>query len=107
MFNFISFYRQFKDQMKPVTSMPTLTVPAEPEVKAVIQPRLIDGLTQVQRVLLSMSDGKWRTLEEISDLTGDTTPSVSARLRDLRKPGSLVLILSIAVRFTRVCTNIE
>lgn len=32
-----------------------------------------------------MNDGKWRTLSEISALTGDGEASISARLRDLRK----------------------
>lgn len=32
-----------------------------------------------------MADGKWRTLQEISEITGDPEASVSARLRDLRK----------------------
>lgn len=41
---------------------------------------------QGQRVLDLMSDGRWRTLAEIADATGDPQPSVSARLRDLRKP---------------------
>jgi len=42
---------------------------------------------QLQRVLLVMRDGHWRTLEEIKCLTGDSRDaSVSARLRDLRKP---------------------
>lgn len=33
-----------------------------------------------------MTDGQWRSLYEISQLTGDPPQSVSARLRDLRKP---------------------
>jgi len=33
-----------------------------------------------------MSDGQWRTLGELSALTGDPEASISARLRDLRKP---------------------
>ena len=41
---------------------------------------------QQGRVFLVMRDGKWRTLREISDLTGDPEASVSARLRDLRRP---------------------
>lgn len=32
-----------------------------------------------------MRDGQWRTLAQISDLTGEPEASVSARLRDLRK----------------------
>lgn len=37
-------------------------------------------------VLGLMKDGRWRTLERISEVTGIKEPSVSARLRDLRKP---------------------
>lgn len=33
-----------------------------------------------------MSDGKWRTLKEISNVTGDPESSISAQLRHLRKP---------------------
>lgn len=40
---------------------------------------------QQLRVWNVMRDGKWRTLAEISALTGDPEASVSARLRDLRK----------------------
>lgn len=42
--------------------------------------------TQIERVMLAIKDGQWKTLEEVSEITGDTTPSISARLRDLRKP---------------------
>lgn len=41
---------------------------------------------QHHRVLALMRDGKWRTLAEISLYTRDPESSVSARLRDLRKP---------------------
>lgn len=41
---------------------------------------------QLARVRALMADGRWRTLSEISRLTGDQTQSVSARLRDLKKP---------------------
>lgn len=41
---------------------------------------------QLQRVRDFMKDGQWRTLQEISDVTSDPPASVSARLRDLRKP---------------------
>lgn len=41
---------------------------------------------QAQRVADLISDGQWRTLEEIASATGDPQASVSARLRDLRKP---------------------
>lgn len=40
----------------------------------------------MKRVLSLMSDGKWRTLSEIHEAVGGTEASVSARLRDLRKP---------------------
>ena len=38
------------------------------------------------RVKAAMSDGRWRTLDEIAAITGDPQASISARLRDLRKP---------------------
>lgn len=42
---------------------------------------------QLARVLACMSDGKWRTLDEIAAWTGDSSvASVSSRVRDLRKP---------------------
>lgn len=41
---------------------------------------------QLRRVLDLMSDGKWRSLGQISVLADAPAPSVSARLRDLRKP---------------------
>jgi len=41
---------------------------------------------QLGRVYAAMSDRAWRTLTEISSLTGDPESSISARLRDLRKP---------------------
>lgn len=40
---------------------------------------------QMKRVYHCMVDGNWRTLEEISVVTGDREASISARLRDLRK----------------------
>lgn len=42
--------------------------------------------TQSQDVFRFMSDGKWHTLAEISEATGHPEASVSARIRDLRKP---------------------
>lgn len=42
---------------------------------------------QAQRVLDLMLDSRWRTLAEIAEQTHDPEASVSARLRDLRKPG--------------------
>ena len=41
---------------------------------------------QHARVLALMRDGVYRTLSEIAEHTGDPEASVSARLRDLRKP---------------------
>lgn len=48
-----------------------------------------DGLrlaAQHQRVLAYMSNGRWWTLRELAQATGDPEASISARLRDLRKP---------------------
>lgn len=41
--------------------------------------------TQIGRVYASMKDGRWRTLREIADATGDPEASISAQLRHLRK----------------------
>lgn len=41
---------------------------------------------QIQRVYSLMQDGRWRTLAEIADATGDPPASISAQLRHLRKP---------------------
>lgn len=41
---------------------------------------------QVRAVFDLMKDGRWRTLQEVSDAVSAPAPSVSARLRDLRKP---------------------
>lgn len=61
-------------------------------------PTLFDGLTyspaldsarltsQLDRVRYLMLDGNWRTLDQIKERAGGTDASVSARLRDLRKP---------------------
>ena len=42
--------------------------------------------TQLARVTELMRDGTWRTLAEIQRVVGGSEASVSARLRDLRKP---------------------
>lgn len=42
-------------------------------------------LTQLERIKRVMSDGKWRTLNEIEAATGDPVASISAQLRHLRK----------------------
>jgi hypothetical protein len=41
---------------------------------------------QLGRIYKCMIDGRWRTLEEISQITGDGESSISAQLRHLRKP---------------------
>lgn len=41
---------------------------------------------QLLRVFKAMRDGDWHTLYELHELTGDPEQSISARLRDLRKP---------------------
>lgn len=40
---------------------------------------------QLKRVFDLVKDGKWRTLGEIAEATGDHEQSISARLRDFRK----------------------
>jgi len=40
---------------------------------------------QIKRVFDLMSDGRWRTLDEIQRVVGGSQPAISARLRDLRK----------------------
>ena len=42
--------------------------------------------TQLQVVFELMSDGQWRTLDSISNMTGAPHASISAQLRHLRKP---------------------
>ena len=42
--------------------------------------------TQLAATKELMVDGNWRTLEEIEEVTRHPQASVSARLRDLRKP---------------------
>ena len=41
---------------------------------------------QIKRIFNLMRDGKWRSLDEIALATGDGAASVSAQLRNLRKP---------------------
>lgn len=41
---------------------------------------------QYHRIFNLMSDGKWRTLQEIAFITGDPQASISAQLRHMRKP---------------------
>jgi hypothetical protein len=45
-----------------------------------------DRLTgQIKRIYDLMRDGKWRTLKQIEDATGDPPASISGQLRNLRK----------------------
>lgn len=41
---------------------------------------------QIKRVFDCMADGSWRTLQEIEYATRDGQSSISAQLRNLRKP---------------------
>ena len=41
---------------------------------------------QFNRVLAALRDGREYTLSELHEITGDPEASISARLRDLRKP---------------------
>lgn len=41
---------------------------------------------QLLNVYAAMRGGEWHTLHELSEKTGGSEASVSARLRDLRKP---------------------
>lgn len=42
--------------------------------------------TQLFRVVALMEDGQWRTLKQVAFAVDGSEASVSARLRDLRKP---------------------
>lgn len=44
----------------------------------------LDG--QHARIFALMRDGQWRTLKQISEATREPEASISARLRDYRKP---------------------
>jgi hypothetical protein len=41
---------------------------------------------QLGRVFELMMDGRWRTLFEVAEVTGDPQTSISAQIRNLRKP---------------------
>ena len=41
---------------------------------------------QILRVYTAIKDGRWRTLRQLAEITGDPEASVSAQLRHLRKP---------------------
>jgi hypothetical protein len=68
---------------KPVSLPPEAMRFDGPDYDAAVDnPRLS---AQLLRVFTLMSDGRWRTLQEIADSTGDPAASVSAQLRHLRK----------------------
>ena len=71
---------QFKRQMEMLGKGGFDGVTYDPELDA---DRLI---TQHQRVFALMMYGKWRTLQEIENHTGFPQASISATLRDFRKP---------------------
>jgi len=65
-----------------------LFAPAAPRGKTFDPTRDGPRLARQHRLVLSvMSDGQWHTLREIADMSGCPEASVSARLRDLRRPG--------------------
>lgn len=41
---------------------------------------------QIARVFFALSSGRWMTLCELVEATGDPAASISAQLRNLRKP---------------------
>lgn len=45
----------------------------------------IEGAQQ-QRVYNAMKNGRWWTLSKLNERTGDPVQSISARIRDFRKP---------------------
>ncbi len=76
---------------------PTLFPDVAP-TKVILEPVRFDGETydgeldadrlgaQCRKVFGVMRDGQWRTLQRISEQSGAPEASVSARLRDFRKP---------------------
>lgn len=42
--------------------------------------------TQIDRVLTALRSRPWSTLPELAEATGDPVASISAQLRNLRKP---------------------
>lgn len=62
--------------------------PADDRDGATYNPRLdrVPLNAQAQRVWDAIKSGRWLTLAELAADTGDPEASVSARLRDLRKP---------------------
>jgi hypothetical protein len=71
----------------PHSQTPSLFETAPRFNGVVYDPALDDGRLrrQIGRVFALMSDGAWRSLQEIADATGDPHASLSAQLRHLRK----------------------
>jgi hypothetical protein len=64
-------------------------IPDEPRFDGVTYEPELDRdrlAAQLALVRAVMSDGQWHTLAGIADLIGAPEASISARLRDLRKP---------------------
>jgi len=70
-------------------AIPTASVSASAAGKPIAEaePRPARFPKQLRNVQTLMADGRWRSLQEVADATGWPPASVSARLRDLRKPG--------------------
>lgn len=66
-----------------IEEKPALPLFDGPSVTALDAARLGRQLEAVRSLML---DGRWRSLAEIAEATGSPEASVSARLRDLRKP---------------------
>lgn len=48
-------------------------------------------MRQIDRVMVLMRDGQWRTIAEIAASTSDPEPSVSAQLRHIRRTGHYIV----------------
>ena len=78
------------------TAAPITIVP--PPLTTSPETQIFDGATfdkdrdgkrltaQIYRVYAAIKDGQWHTLSELAKICGDPEASVSARLRDMRKP---------------------
>lgn len=91
-------FSNFGGSLVAAVAAPSVGRGSENVCAALDKPKAFDGETfspnqdgtrlkaQLVRVRELMRDGKWRSLSEISKVTGDPEASTSARLRDLRKP---------------------
>lgn len=57
--------------------------------------------SQIDRIRIVMSDGVYRTLQEIAAITGDGEASISAQIRNLRKPQHGSFLIDRRVRGDR------